>query len=705
MPQPKTFEYYLRKKTSPSTYEYYYIDSVTGVVSLQISPIEINFAPQGWDEKALQWKRGFDWWGVFTEFSLPLKFVKDGAKILRYVLYNEGGEGNCELLIKRLNKTTWAYEDYYIGGLDFTKSNDENSFFTINILASGYIDKLKSRESQEYEIDLDTLADFYVKVDGITLLNDFNYILGSGVWDVPKGHMVIGMDRYYSGGNIGLDNFVSVQADPEFAGISPLYDSPDTRHVITYVKALTLDISYTINFQCDTLPGVNYFASDFYMYVVHKNNLGVTQSLNLIYSSLFVSMLGIPQSVTGTINNLNLVNGDILYLLCYNTTSVAFAFTMNANSTYDINAEITLPETYTKALRPQTVFAELVDKISDGEVGTDDLPLYDLKEYVLTSGDALRQLSGAKLKTSFSDFFDSYNNAFDLGTYYNKNDNRHYIKYKRELFDATVNLTNIGAVANLKVTPFSELNFSKLTNGYNNYDYDDLNGRGEFNTKFNLLSPMTRVTAERSLIVPYRADMYGIEFTRYNLEGKTTVDGKSDNDVFILNIENTSAGTHLGLPYYNLYRDVSLTIFGLIFSDTAYNINLSPKRNLLRNGDWLRSLLFGLENKFIEFTSADKNADMVTDDGVNLIYEKAFEIISDLDTPLFQPFVLEFECVQPINIQVILDNYPYGYIEFDWNGETYKGFLIEANDNPAFNQKQTLKLLSLTSNNLTNFIK
>ena len=273
------------------------------------------------------------------------------------------------------------------------------------------------------------------------------------------------------------------------------------------------------------------------------------------------------------------------------------------------------------------------------------------------------------------------------------------------MFDATVNLASIGAVKNLKVIPFSELNASKLLLGYNNYDYDDLNGRGEFNTKFNELLPMVRATAEKSLIVPYRADMYGIEFTRYNLEGKTTVDSKSDNDVFIINIENTSAGTHLGLPYYNLYRDASLTIYGLIFGETAYNINLSPKRNLLRNGDWLHSILFGLENKFIEFTSADKNADMITDDGVNLINEKAFEIVSDLDTPLFAPFVFEFECVQPINIQSILDNNPYGYMEFDWNNETFKGFLIEANDNPAFKQKQTLKLLSLASNDLTKFIK
>ena len=75
---------------------------------------------------------------------------------------------------------------------------------------------------------------------------------------------------------------------------------------------------------------------------------------------------------------------------------------------------------------------------------------------------------------------------------------------------------------------------------------------------------------------------------------------------------------------------------------------------------------------------------MITDDGVNLINEKAFEIVSDLDTPLFAPFVFEFECVQPINIQSILDNNPYGYMEFDWNNETFKGFLIEANDNPAF---------------------
>ena len=110
--QAKEFKYYLRKRLTPTSYVYYFINSL-GSVTTTGTKTELEYAPDGWMESALEWKRGFEYWGVFTTMSQPLRFVRDGAKILRYVYYTEGRQGNCELYIERLDRSSGNYNLYY----------------------------------------------------------------------------------------------------------------------------------------------------------------------------------------------------------------------------------------------------------------------------------------------------------------------------------------------------------------------------------------------------------------------------------------------------------------------------------------------------------------------------------------------------------------------------------------------------------------
>ena len=148
------FKYYLRKKITAVSYVYYYVNT-SGVVTTTGTPTEIEFAPDGWMDKSLEWKRGFEWWGVFTTMSQPLRFVKDGAQILRDVYFRQGVQGNCELYIEKLNRSTMLYELYYRGEVDFSKILDENNHVTANIMDGSYTETLKAREDTDYEIDID----------------------------------------------------------------------------------------------------------------------------------------------------------------------------------------------------------------------------------------------------------------------------------------------------------------------------------------------------------------------------------------------------------------------------------------------------------------------------------------------------------------------------------------------------------------------
>ncbi len=89
-------------------------------------------------------------------------------------------------------------------------------------------------------------------------------------------------------------------------------------------------------------------------------------------------------------------------------------------------------------------------------------------------------------------------------------------------------------VKDFQVSVAEDLIYNTIKVGYPNQNYDDINGKDEFNTTHVYNTPLTRIAKELDLTSEYRADSYGIEFTRANLAGKKTTDSGTDNDVFII---------------------------------------------------------------------------------------------------------------------------------------------------------------------------
>ena len=349
-------------------------------------------------------------------------------------------------------------------------------------------------------------------------------------------------------------------------------------------------------------------------------------------------------------------------------------------------------------------------------------PCNDNGGYLLTSGDALRNLPNSVLKTSFEDYFTAHNCMFNSAMYYDKSLDEVFMTYKYDVFDLASATLSIGEVNNIEVAPLTQEMFAKLRIGYRMNSYDEVNGKDEFNKELQFQSGLTRVTSERNLVSPYRADMYGIELTRANLNEKTQADESTDNDIFWVHADlSTIAGQiPAGLPgagedYYDLYRDNTLTITGLYSANTAFNIDFSPKRRMFAHGYWIRSVLYPPIPNTLTYTTSSKtasgNVGMATDDGVTIITEQANESISSLPptgegTPRNQvlfPLVFTVEVKVPTNISILMAN-PHREIEFTYNGITGYGWLLQVSDEPSFTPKQTYKLIASTTNTLTDLI-
>ena len=96
------FKYYLRYFAG-GVWHYYYVDNA-GTVQDTTTKTELTYTPKNWDDIVLTWERGFTYHGIFQAFTVPIEFVKDGAKILRHLYVYYGTEGACQLYIEKFMK-------------------------------------------------------------------------------------------------------------------------------------------------------------------------------------------------------------------------------------------------------------------------------------------------------------------------------------------------------------------------------------------------------------------------------------------------------------------------------------------------------------------------------------------------------------------------------------------------------------------------
>ena len=347
-----------------------------------------------------------------------------------------------------------------------------------------------------------------------------------------------------------------------------------------------------------------------------------------------------------------------------------------------------------KALRPIYVFQQLIGKITNGAyTAQSDYLANVINDIPLTCGDSIRRISGSVIKTSLRDFFTSYNSHFGLGMGMLGNTLR---LEQKSFWVQYTDVIDLGEVSKMKVSPANDLLVNNIKIGTPNQEYDDVNGKQEFNTTYEYSSPITRVSREMNLVSVYRADSYGIEFTRINLEGKTTTDDKGDNDVFMIHIEDAVRGD----GYYHLDRSLNAGATGLLTPSTVFNLYLTPSRALRRNGDYIRSLFYKLDARYLTFQTADKN-DSVIAGGIT---ESADIQIVSLSNPLFSCNYLDFETKVPINILDLLAANPLKAFAGTWAGFSFVGIPEKISVQPGDNGAQAFKLLASPTTDLTQLI-
>jgi hypothetical protein len=725
--QNDLFKYALRRiNPLTSTYVYYYLDA-NNVVQTSSTKRYLNYSPEGWEEQSLKWERGTNYYGVFTNYTNPLRFVKDGRKILKTLFYNNGIGFQLELLIdKHSNEVaTWGYNQYYVGDIDFSRFKDEKDFTQVEIMEQGFMSKLKANEDTKYEIGLGTGV--WVRMDGYPLQGQAEWQTGVNVNASPLP--VAATEEYpilaYVPPNNGYNPYFAFVTQSPFNTIDDkitLFKNT-SQNVDVYV---TLSYDYYVNLFIDSSAlSPAYFGIQGRVF----NSAGtVIQTLNL-YVHPTAQTQGTSQTYLGSISQPLTIPSGCYFSLSYIAWITPTSVKMSANNyqTTDVitgskltaNWSVKVPTTYVKCLPAFDLGTLITQKIDANSNFSSDVASNNLG-YMLTSGDSLRNLTGAVIKTSMSDYFKGMNCMFNSALWYDKSSETLHIDDKAVVFDSLTTAVNIGEVASFQIEPYLAEQFSVVKFGYKPYEYDTINGKEEFNQDTTFNTPLERIQGSKDFISPYRADRYGIELVRANLADKTNADSDNDNDIFWINVDLASGvqGTipagyaGAGQNFYQLYRDSNMSyVQGVEFGSDCYNTEFSPKRRMYAFGKYLRGCLNMYASSNLTFANQSKtqngNLSVITDDSLKLYDEMSNEIISDLaPSGYFLPYLMTIEVKIPVNLQEIFDvsGASFGVVEFTYKGNTYEGFIIEATDSPTYRPKQTFKLLAKFGTNLTTLI-
>lgn len=666
------------------------------------NPTPLPETPDGWQDLSIGFERNMNRYGIVRSFSLPLGFVKTANAILRYVTLTGSVETKLFLLIKKLSVETtntlfrFIYRYFYKGELDLSTVQLEDDRSTVQIMEGGVTKLLAANEGTTYEIDVENDPEaIFVNTNGyiskttlkykVIETNNFTptgasftlpmFLASREGYEIPK---ILTQDVFLEDLITG-PNFVPAESVFFFRINEPAFFQYRIQGTVTFINEAAFSYNAQLRF--------------------NSHNRGNDIDTQVIYNSGVVSYA--PGQHTITFDFTITVPGIIV-----DAESIYGVFTAGDELSL-LETDITItydyrhPATQTKALKPTTLLKRLCGKALNNEDAWDSNLLTANQNLVITCGDALRGIEGAKIKTSLRDFFTAYNCWYNIGM--GVEDRKLKIEEKSYFFPQTGTPFHLGEAKKLKIAFASELFCNTIKTGYPSQNYEDNFGKFEFNCTHLFTTPITKVVKELALISPYRADPTGIEYVRINYEGKSTTDSNSDNDVFVLNVDINNPVDGV----YPLKRETYTTVLGLPTESqsTMFNIEqLTPKRILLQHGNWVRSVLKGTEADFVRFQTTDKNRDLRTVTATSLVDEDKDENIGALTAPLFQPYLLEFDCQSPDGLVESLEDNPNQRFSFTWDGNTFYGFIMKAGIAPDNNKEQTITLLSAVDNDITKLI-
>lgn len=236
--------------------------------------------------------------------------------------------------------------------------------------------------------------------------------------------------------------------------------------------------------------------------------------------------------------------------------------------------------------------------------------------------------------------------------YIDKDTQTIYFVHRSEILNPSAEVKKIRNCRDVKYNVDSAVIYSSITAGYDKKDYDNKNGRGEFNFNNTYSTGCNATDKTLSLLSKYRADCYGMEFA-VQKRGENTTDTKNDQDVFFVLCKSIDG---------ELIADKSMPITNSL-AGGVFNGAFSPMACIRANAGFIS---LQAEEMILKFASSTGNSEIEIDG-------ESMSADITLNTPLATSGWIEFTTDEIDDIASVDD-----LIEVaDENGVLYRGFLKE----------------------------
>jgi hypothetical protein len=638
------------------------------------------------------------------------------------------------------------FEDFYLGQLELKTWTTDDVFTKVNIKPRGILETVKNR--------LDTKVDFFASetLDGTSIDNwifgadhqitmhskeivfKSNVIMDTGDYaEVPNLFMSTGVtDNLFAEFPLELSDYDEIGVNVMTSDFLS-YDGSGTPDAIyTNDGDESVDITVTYNF-VGTIEELSPLIRGFQLLIRYKvdNTFYGTGSTTLQSYTPFIDIVGGVQyteniNISGSFG-ITVTSGKSFYLFAeFNSYDTGGIFNPSPLITFNFStAEVileqasTTEETTSKAFAVFEAGAHIARMITDqndsfrsnyfGRTNSEPFA-YDENGCgaftAITNGFMVRgypidpnDTNSRTIRMSMNDYFRGLNAIWNLGLGIEKDGDDYFIVVdtKDYFYDVATTILTLNNVPNLKRSEAPEYYYNRINAGYELWETEFTAGLDEFNSKRQFDTGIKSIDNTLEIISPLVASGYRIERARRNrFTDAFSEDSEDDEDNYIICLNRD---LYAGEPVLGAAeKDENFNDVQNINSrETAYNLRISPMRNIIRHSNLINSGLTKYAGREIKFTSGEGNYKMTSEfdsDNCpgnwnnNSIGENENFAWDDADntdsTPIWLPEILEFQYPLTLTQFKAIEANPKGVINVsDSDTGHIKGFILELKYKPS----------------------
>lgn len=558
---------------------------------------------KNWDDFELAYKRS-NYDGVIRSFSTKFEFVNRSYELLKEEFAKNYLSSKAGIAFYKRNNS-WNWDKIFHCTLDFGTYSEDGMVVSINAVDDNLAAIIKAKRNILYEYPVADLYTRSLNYDGLKFQYEAKYVLGGNTYE-SDGVQYVNITSISSGTNAytipiyKLSNSELPSLDSPIIFSDAQFTGNSLEEGVPFAEALAdvhVDFNFTTDYYVHIYQGV---VNSIKLRVFKKDSGGAIEDVWSHYSDGFYKYIN-------EIIPIDLIKGQKVYFMMELTFGAPITNNVDVvfpNFSLGISFMSRINTVNIDVISPITVLGKLLDSMTDStETYSGLIDDYDprmsmdrLSTSYIMAAESARGLLNAKLYTSYKKFCDWMEAEFGYVPVINENTVT--FMHRDKLFTSTI-VKDLGTEINdYEFSVNDSLIYSSVKVGYDKEDYDSVNGRDEFRFTNEFSTGLNLRENTLSLISPYRADAYGIEFL-VQKRGEDTTDNDSDNDVFFVSCDQDG----VNLKLYRAYTPSQLS--GLLSPETMFNFQYSPRFMLNANKKYIGSC-----TGMLKFTSSDGNSDV-----------------------------------------------------------------------------------------------